>query len=65
MSCFVGIDIGAVSAKAALLTDDPSLQPERTGVFSPLEEAPASAGRRIFLSPYRRTRGQPLAAATN
>ncbi len=64
MSFFVGIDIGAVSAKAALVTDDPSLQPERTGVFSPLVEAPASTGRRIFLSPYRRTRGQPLAAAT-
>ena len=64
MSCFIGIDIGAVSAKAALLTDDPSLQPERTGIFSPLEGPGAPAGARIFLSPYRRTRGQPLSAAT-
>ena len=63
MGCFVGIDIGAVSAKAALLSDeriDALEAPD--GAFG----APAATGEnsgRLYLSKYRRIRGKPLAAA--
>ncbi len=62
MRCHVGIDIGAVSATAALLVGNGhSFAPPKNAGLRPL-----GAGRlgRIFLTEYRRTRGKPLAAAT-
>ena len=64
MGCYVGIDIGAVSATAALLVDAATVS--RLGEsdsFHPLG-APQNGDRRIYISDYRRTRGKPLAAAT-
>ena len=63
MSCWVGIDIGAVSATAALLTDQPAASTDaELGGF---RRAPSDGSdRAIYLSEYRRTRGKPVAAAT-
>ncbi len=60
MRCYVGIDIGAVSIKAALLAEGgaPALAEEW---FAP---AGRCAGRELYLSVYRRTRGRPIEAAT-
>ena len=65
MSCYVGIDIGAVSAGAALIVDDPGLDvPTRGNEWTEIARGPVPApGRRVFVSSYRRTRGKPLAAA--
>ncbi|MCE5279108.1 MAG: acyl-CoA dehydratase activase [Planctomycetaceae bacterium] len=57
----MGIDIGAVSASAAIVIDDPAIAlagDDWTQVTSVL-----NSGRRIYVSSYRRTRGKPLAAA--
>jgi len=64
MHYYVGIDIGAVSATAALLaTDaDDSATAELRDTFRPLKVR--AGGNNIYLSQYRRTRGKPLAAAT-
>jgi len=59
MECYVGIDVGAVSATAAVLTD--SSAPLSLEGWHRLADGPD--GRRILLSPYRRTRGKPLLAA--
>ncbi len=91
MTCYVGIDIGAVSAKAALLmdaADEPSLtglgkfqflcrraysaeaatpafaKPATVGEGRSAAKAGAGGGSAIYLAAYRRTRGKPLAAAT-
>ena len=64
MSCYVGMDIGAVSITAALLA--------RTADGGAKLDFPADlfrqAGRldsgELYLSSYRRTRGRPIAAAT-
>jgi len=72
MGCYVGIDIGAISAKAALLIDDAAEQPSKIGAFEFLcrqvgaGDSPqgAAAGAAIYVNAYRRTRGKPLAAAT-
>ncbi|MCD4823750.1 MAG: acyl-CoA dehydratase activase [Phycisphaerae bacterium] len=63
MSCYVGIDIGAVSATAALLVDtnEPNAPADIPG-YSLLRELPG--GEKLFISDYRRTRGKPIAAAT-
>ena len=63
MSCYVGIDIGAVSATAALLVT-PDSQAAGGGVegFSLLRKL--DDGTELLLSEYRRTRGKPIAAAT-
>jgi len=58
MGCYVGIDIGAVSATAAMLVKDEDLAPvamSRLGAAGEVE---------IYLAPYRRTRGKPIASAT-
>ncbi len=64
MSCYVGMDIGAVSAKAALLVeaaDEPAIQ-ARDG-FQKLCHRTGGT-ETIYLATYRRTRGKPVAAAT-
>ncbi|MBL7133219.1 MAG: hypothetical protein ISS78_03900 [Phycisphaerae bacterium] len=62
MGCYVGIDIGAVSTTAALVVDDAAVAVDAPdGGFSPLRGGKINGGM-IYLSPYRRTRGKPLAA---
>jgi len=64
MSCYVGIDIGAVSATAALLTHT---ELNTTGDANTLRQwgpLPSVDGAVLYLSDYRRTRGKPIAAAT-
>jgi len=62
MSCYVGIDIGAVSATAAVLTDaDCRDLPAGQAGLRPLE-APGAPGK-VYIGEYRRTRGRPIAAA--
>ncbi len=61
MSCYVGIDIGAVSATAALLvTGAPGGLSNGAG----MQLLGDHAGGKLYISDYRRTRGKPLAAAT-
>ncbi|MHC4180548.1 MAG: BadF/BadG/BcrA/BcrD ATPase family protein, partial [Planctomycetota bacterium] len=65
--CYVGIDVGAVSATAALISTAPlddrlvddKLQPIDIPQGADLPEECA-----VYLSPYLRARGKPLAAAT-
>ncbi|MFW6066284.1 MAG: acyl-CoA dehydratase activase [Planctomycetota bacterium] len=63
MSCYVGIDIGAVSATAAvLLAGNEHTHLAESEVLRALNaESPAG---RVYISPYRRTQGRPIAAAT-
>jgi len=64
MCCYVGIDIGAVSATAALLIGDSDVElADRQGGLRLWGDSADGTGR-IYLSNYRRTRGKPLAAAT-
>ena len=63
MHCYVGIDIGAVSATAALIVSGDTAGGGAWQDFRPLNEAPDQIGR-VFLGPNRRHRGKPLAAAT-
>ncbi len=60
MDCFVGIDIGAVGAKAALLCDQQLAADQ--GDFTLAGKT--SDARFIYIAKYRRTRGRPLEAAT-
>jgi predicted CoA-substrate-specific enzyme activase len=63
MSCYAGIDIGAVSATAAVLLDArENSAPAHIAGFELLRKLPD--GRRLYISEYRRTRGKPIAAAT-
>ncbi len=62
MSCYVGIDIGAVSATAALL--DNGENPVSFTDGDTLREMSGSRVGRVYLSNYRRTQGRPIAAAT-
>lgn len=65
MACYVGIDIGAVSATAAIWMDQATAATYAGGLsadFTPLPDVNEAA---VFLSRYRRTRGKPLAAATD
>ncbi|MHC4982638.1 MAG: BadF/BadG/BcrA/BcrD ATPase family protein [Planctomycetota bacterium] len=62
MKIYVGIDIGAISATAALLAEDEIRAAVGSTAFSPMR--PRAAGQRLYLSRYRRTRGKPVAAAT-
>ncbi|MFP4054066.1 MAG: acyl-CoA dehydratase activase [Phycisphaerae bacterium] len=63
MACFVGIDVGAVSATAALISRN-SGDPQLPGweVVGPIDRGPA-AGTTLLISEYRRTRGRPMEAA--
>ncbi len=64
MSCYVGIDIGAVSATAAMLVrGDGELPPISDTSLRPLGRARGSNAT-IYVTPYRRTRGKPIASAT-
>jgi len=63
MRCYVGIDIGAVSATAALLVEGGDDMVARFGGQYTSADA-AVPGRRLYLSQYLRTKGKPLAAAT-
>jgi len=64
MDCYVGIDIGAVSATAALIVSGGSEALLAGGDgFRPLDR-PGGKVPGIFLSAYRRTRGRPVAAGT-
>jgi len=59
MSCYIGIDIGAVSVTASLLTNSQDI----TGLDGWLRcQTVGDDGELAYLSPYRRTRGHPLAA---
>jgi len=61
MACYVGIDIGAVSATAAILAQDQDVAADARGVLSRLGGARRAE---IYLTAYRRTRGKPIASAT-
>ena len=65
MGCYVGIDIGAVSATAAVLAGEDVAAPlaSQPAGFADLC-TPSGGGGRLFVSEYRRIRGKPLAAAT-
>jgi len=62
MACYIGIDIGAVSAMAALLVQGRSL-PVGAGAFRRLGPA-KGLDADIYLTEYARTHGKPVAAAT-
>ncbi len=64
MSCYLGIDIGAVSATAAILADKKTA--EIIGGMSSfcMVDTNNSTENQICLHPYSRTRGKPVAAAT-
>jgi len=60
MSCYIGIDIGAVSVTACLWTNDAAGVLLKGWVSH--DPAGANGDGGIWLSPYCRTRGHPLAA---
>ena len=64
MSCYVGIDIGAVSATAAMLVPDESDLPRISETNLHSLGRVSGAGGTMYVTPYRRTRGRPLASAT-
>lgn len=63
MSCYVGIDIGAVSITAALLAEPGKEAAFAEGGFRPAGRSRFGASD-LYLSAYRRTRGRPIQAAT-
>ncbi len=63
MGCYVGLDIGAVSIKAAVVVTDVALAvPAGPGNLRELPAAGNGFGR-VFVGEYRRTRGRPAEAA--
>ncbi|MBT3198469.1 MAG: hypothetical protein HN350_01005, partial [Phycisphaerales bacterium] len=60
MSCYIGIDIGAVSVTAALMTSNTNGAAPNGWEPCQLANNPQDV---MHLSPYRRTRGHPLQAA--
>lgn len=63
MGCYIGIDIGAVSATAGLLiAAEGSSIPHDIPGYTLLQTL--EGGVKLYLSEYRRTRGKPIAAAT-
>ncbi len=63
MSCYVGIDIGAISGTAALLIQgQDDLPPRAAEKLHPLSSR-SRGDEKIYISPYRRTRGKPIATA--
>ncbi len=62
MACYVGIDIGAVSATAAILVGDKGIILPKNS-FKSLGAGHNGDGQ-VYISSYRRTRGRPLEAAT-
>ena len=62
MAWYVGVDIGAVSVTAAVICTDRSASlADSDGKFEAIPTAPAAVGQ-VWISEYRRTRGQPVAA---
>ena len=64
MGCYVGIDIGAISATAAVVAPVGLEFPDGSEGFELLAAGDPGVGR-VYLSRYRRTRGKPVAAATD
>ena len=63
MSCYVGIDIGAVSAKAVVIAPK-SMAPSLTSQgFTTLPSKSLGDDQCVLASTYRRTKGRPLQAA--
>ncbi|MBI5726194.1 MAG: hypothetical protein HZA50_19710 [Planctomycetes bacterium] len=64
MGCFVGIDIGAISAKAALLVAADATETHPVSGGENLHFMGRSADGRwlVYIGEYRRTRGKPIAA---
>ncbi len=62
MTCHIGIDVGAVSATAALMLRELDASALEAKGFALHKALPDGTG--LFLSSYRRTRGKPIAAAT-
>lgn len=65
MGCFIGIDIGAISAKAALLVAAETTESHPVAGGENLHFMGKSADGKwlVYTGEYRRTRGKPLAAA--
>ncbi|MFP4107000.1 MAG: BadF/BadG/BcrA/BcrD ATPase family protein, partial [Phycisphaerae bacterium] len=65
MSCYLGLDIGAVSATAALLIDGDTPSP-KSELFENLGEVEiGESDATLWLMNYRRTHGRPLEAAAD
>ncbi len=63
MGCYLGIDVGAVSATAALIVDAAdAVRLVPPGCFSRVEDA-GLPDAVLYISEYRRTKGRPAAAA--
>ncbi len=63
MACYVGIDVGAVSATGSLILTDTKLPvPEGWQDTGEVARGPA-CGARLLVSSYTRTRGRPIEAA--
>ena len=60
MGCYIGIDIGAVSVTAVLWTDEANLSLPAGWVSR--GPSGGNGDGAMWISPYRRTRGHPLAA---
>jgi len=61
VSWYLGMDIGAISATAAVLADgEEAAPPAPEGSFRPAGSGPFGA---LYLNAYRRTHGRPVAAA--
>ncbi len=59
----VGLDVGAVSITAAVMVPPTCTAPSRTGEFVSCHQPTGDSA--VYLSGYRRTRGQPVKAATD
>ncbi len=59
MSCYIGVDIGAVSVTASILTDGAEIPGLKGWTRRPTGDNGQGV---MYLSPYRRSRGHPLAS---
>jgi predicted CoA-substrate-specific enzyme activase len=67
MSCYVGIDVGAVSATAAVFVDTDSQGSANHAAAlakAGFEPCQTPSGRELYISTYCRTRGMPVGSAT-
>ncbi len=66
MVCHIGIDVGAVSVKAAVVAEGAAAERLDSPAAKELltRQATAGEGPGLWLSAYRRTRGRPVEAAT-
>ncbi|MFW6154573.1 MAG: acyl-CoA dehydratase activase [Planctomycetota bacterium] len=67
MGCWIGIDVGAVAVKVAVLADgaagDRLKSDAPPGVVSPVSLPDGPAGLSLWVAPARRTRGRPIDVA--